>query len=709
MQLQFPRRIDPRFAHGVGGFAEEPPAPQRSRVMRRRVLVFSCVFLLCALVSLAYTYLRDPVYLAQARVQITPASGAAVAQGVPAVKDTKDILLQPGGAQSFLVEIQVFTSRPVLEKAVQRLRERGVSTLDDSPEGVTALQNMLQVHPVEGTNVAQVEARGPDRFLVSALVNTVIDVYREAQARQGEDSSRTLLADAREEARVVDAKVAEKKKTLEDFRSRSNIVSVERDENQVLARLKAVSTSLSLGTDREAVAEGKVRALEQAAAAGQAPQLSKDSPNVAAMAQRLSQWREELRAMERQFTPDYLAMDPNARALKNRITSLEQQIELERGKGQQNALAEARDELASTRAANRRLQQQLAEDKQSVQGFTRNFSEYKTMQEELQGLEQMRQTARQRVLALESSENARRPRVQLVESAVPPDTAWRPLYTRDALISLGGSLALGFLAVWFVEFFNRVETPTPGPSTVIIPQPWGPGAFGGANVGQAGLAGPAGATHAMLAGQADTLSPSHSPLPQLSQAPPRELAAEEVGQLLHAAAPDHAAVLVCLLCGLTVDEVIALRGTDVDPEAGVLRVTGESPRDLALPPEWLQSLKSHASTPDAPLFSDGKGAPLQAEDVQAMVTSGAHDAALAQPESITPQALRHTYIVFLVRQGCRFSDLGRLVGRLSAEALNALGVLAPVAEKKVSMQSIERQLPEVRAFISPTDDSGAAG
>ncbi|MFZ4287245.1 GumC family protein [Variovorax sp. HJSM1_2] len=700
MQLQFPRRINPTFAHGVDGFADEPPAPRRSRVMRRRVLVFSCVFLLCALLSLAYTYLRDPVYLAQARVQITPASGASVAPA-PSGKDSKDILLQPGGAQSFLVEIQVFTSRPVLEKAVQRLRANGATSLDDSPEGVTALQNMLQVHPVSGTNVAQVEARGPDRFLVAALVNTVIDVYREAQASQGEASSRALLADAREEARVVDAKVAEKKKLLEDFRSRSNIVSIERDENQVLARLKAQSAALSLGTDREAVAEGKVRALEQAAAAGQAPQLSRDSPNVAAMAQRLSQWREEWRALERQFTPDYLAMDPNARALKNRITSLEQQIEVERGKGQQNALAEARDELASVRAANRRLQQQMTEDKQTVQGFTRNFSEYKTMQEELQGLEQMRQSSRQRVLSLEASENARRPRVQLVESAVPPDTAWRPLYTRDALISLAGSLALGFLAVWFVEFFNRVEPPAPGPSTVIIPQPWGPGAFAGVN---AGLAGPVNPVHELLPGQAN-----QAPLAQLPQAQPRELDPEEREQLLHAAAPDHAAVLVCLLCGLTVDEVIALRVADVDPEAGVLHVTGESARDLALPPQWLQSLGTPTSAPDAPLFSDGKGAPLQAQDVQAMVTSGAHDAALAQPESITPQALRHTYIVFLVRQGCRFSDLGRLVGRLSAEALNALGGLAPAAEKKLPMQSIARQLPEVQAFTSPAGDPGAAG
>ncbi len=142
---------------------------------------------------------------------------------------------------------------------------------------------------------------------------------------------------------------------------------------------------------------------------------------------------------------------------KTRIGNLEQQLANERGKSQQNALAEAREELASARAVTRRLQQRLAEDKQSVQAFSRQFGEYQTMQEELRGLDQMRMAARQRLLALEASELARKPRIKVVEAATTPQTAWRPLYWRDAGISLAGSLALAFLAVWFVEFFDRSE------------------------------------------------------------------------------------------------------------------------------------------------------------------------------------------------------------------------------------------------------------
>jgi uncharacterized protein involved in exopolysaccharide biosynthesis len=300
--------------------------------MRRRVAVFSGVFLVCAVASLAYTFVRPAVYLGTARVQVTPQLKSAV----------NDVAAQQDSNQAFLVEMQVFSSRPLLEKVAARLKDRGQAIDAGAGDTVAALQNMLTVNPVGGTNVVQIEAQSPQRERVAPVVNTVIDVYRDEQARAGEAASTKMLADLREETRVMDAQVAERRKAVEAFRLRSNIVSAERDENQVLARLKGMGTSLATANEREATAEGKLRAVEQAVAEGRLAQLSKDNPTVAGMEQRLSQWREEWRALERQFTPNYLGMDPDARALRMRIDSLEQQLEVERGKAQQNAVAVAR-------------------------------------------------------------------------------------------------------------------------------------------------------------------------------------------------------------------------------------------------------------------------------------------------------------------------------------------------------------------------------
>lgn len=675
---QAPHAANFRAIPSVGPPWIDPVAPRRSQAMRRRLTVFLGVFVLCAIVSLAYNFLRPAVYRADARVQITPSS---IAPSV-ASSGARD------GTQDFMVELQIFSSRPLLEKVATRLS--GGTAPANMDEAVLGLQDMLSFQPVSGTNVVQIEARGPDRQAVARLVNAVIEAYREQQASHGADTSEQQLADAREALRVMDERVSARRKAMEEFRARSSIISAERDENQTLARLKGLGASVAKNDEREAAAEGRVRALEQAAAGGPRSAAAKDNPTVANMEARLSQMREEYRALERQYTPQYLEMDPVAKAAKTRITNLEQQLETERAKGQQNALADAREELASARAAARRLQQQLGEDRQSVQGFTRNFAEFKAMEEDLKGLEQMRQTARQRAIALEATATERKPRLLVVEAAAVPESAWRPLYARDAGIALAGSLLLGFLAVWFVEFFNRPEPVVAGPAAVVVSQPWvqpyppGPTLEASASPQTVGYQPAAG-----------------EPMALLAQGLPRELDQREVHQLLAASAPEHLFVLVCLLCGLSADEVAALKVGDVDAAAATLKVPGEGARVLPLlgPMGALQA-SADPDAKDLPLLPSLSGRALSAADIASAVTSSAFDAGLDQPQSVTPESLRHTYVAFLVRQGLRFGDLGRVVGRLSSETLNALAPLAPAGARQ-PLADVERLMPAVAALDMP--------
>jgi uncharacterized protein involved in exopolysaccharide biosynthesis len=639
--------------------------------MRRRVFIFSVVLLVCLLLSLSYTFMRSAIYMANARVQITPSGAVA----------TRDRLAPQGGSQAFLVEVQLLSNRPMLEKVVKRLQEQGyLKGLEADP--VQTVQDMLIVTPIEGTQVVQLQAKGAEPALVARLINTVIDVYRDEQATTGDAVSQTQLTQTREEVGVIEARVAEKKKALETLKLRSNIVSSERDENQTLSRLKGLGASLSTATEREATAAGRVRAIEQAIAAGNRSSLAKDNPTLAAIESRLSQAKEAWRALERQFTPQYLDMDANAKVLKTRMANLEQQLDDERQKSQRMALADAKEELVSVRATTQRLQQQLSDDKKEAQAFSSRFSDYQGMQEELKGLEKMYQTAQQKLVAMESSDSARRPRIQVVEPALTPDAPWRPLYWRDAGISLMASLLLGFLAVWFVEFFNRTETQPPGPSTVIVPQPWISIAE------QRGALLASVVTPETSSGEVDT--------PLLSNPLPRELNSEEVESLLRTAAPENLAILACMLCGLSADEVVSLRLEHVDTAAGILKVPGDSRRVVPLPTPFLTlPAQRQSESPDSPLFLKATDRPLDLEDVNSVVTSSAYDADLKQPQSVTPATLRHTYVAFLVRQGLRFSELGHLVGRLSAETFNILAPLAPDAGR-VSIDSVERLLPALR-------------
>ena len=350
------------------------------------------------------------------------------------------------------------------------------------------------------------------------------------------------------------------------------------------------------------------------------------------------------------------------------------------------ALAIAREELASAQATTKRLQQQMAEDKQSVQAFSRNFMDYQAMQEELKSLEQLRQAARQKLVSMEASEAARKPRTQVIENATMPESAWRPLYWRDAGISLVGSLGLGFLAVWFVEFFNRREpVVTASTSTVIIPQPW------------VTMTAPDRPT--LVASPASAALANH---PQAALAAPlsRELSDDEQRSILAEAAPEQVPLLVCLLCGLTAGEAAALRAADIDSQSGSLTVGGEGARVLEIGPAVAVIVaRSAPAQLDMPLLHAASGRPMTEADIRGVVTTAALDAGIAKAQEISPSTLRHTYIAFLARQGLRFSDLGRLVGPAPAEDLNALAALAP-GVRRVGLDQIEKLLPAVRELAT---------
>jgi succinoglycan biosynthesis transport protein ExoP len=642
--------------------------PEHGRAMRRRAIVFLAVFLVCAIASLSYTFMRPAIYLSSARLQVTPAAQLPTGELAP-----------PDDTQAFLAEVQLLNSRPLLEKVVARLTEQGLR-IDGDGGPVLALQDMLTVTPLEGTRVVRIEARGPQRTLLPRVVNELLEVYREQQALAGKSSTQGELVDAREALRVIDERVAQKRRAMEEFRLRHEIVSAERDENQTLSRLKGLGTSLSTATDREAIAAGKLRTLEQAASAGERMPKPKDNPTVAAMEQRLSLLRDEWRALERQFTPQYLDMDPAARSLKTRIANLEQQLDSERHKGRQDSLSEARDDLASAQNATRRLQQQMAEDKQAVQAFSRRMLEFQAMQTEMLGLDDMRNKAQRRLLGLEASEPARKPRAQVLEVAATPENAWRPKYWRDAAISLAASLLLAFLAVWFVEFFNRPQPLAGGPSTLVFPQ----------------VAMPHPGTLQLGAAREALSLPAMAQVPLLPSPRVRELSDAELRRLLANAAPENLPLLVGLLSGLSAEALAALRVSHLDLDAHTLAMPGEPGRVLAIEEPLLGLLAGCAGLPrDAPLFPGRTGAPLSVDDVHAMLRYSAHDANLIDALELEPETLHYTYAAFLVRQGLRFSDLDRLIGRIPAAALNALAPLAP-GSVRVGLDAVDRLLPAVR-------------
>jgi hypothetical protein len=497
--------------------------------------------------------------------------------------------------------------------------------------------------------------------------------------------SQEAISNLRDEVERLGVTITEKRTQLAAFRERSGVVSSERNENEALAQIKGLSESLNKANEDAAKAEGRLRTLRESAAASRSPVLSKDNPTLASVEQRISATREQLRDMERTYTPAFIAMDPTARALRARLTELEQQLAANRSSSQQAALTLAEEEAAGARATVERLRGQIEALRRSAQVFAGNFQEAKAMEDDLVRIEGTRRNASERLVKLEATEITRLPSLKLIEAARVPEKPWRPDYLRDGLINLAGSFLLGLLAMWFVELFNRSPSPPPvGPTTVVVPQPWlQPAATVGAPESFPSLA----------------FEPARPAVPQLSDqwSLPRELNQDEVGALLAAADGDVRLWCATLLLGLTVDELKAVMVKDVDQATLQLTVRGATTRTLVLPAWLAQLLKEQAGDdPEKPLLCNSLGQTLETSEIVLGITCAALDAGLDDAASVSPEALRHTYIVNLMHQNVRFSDLSPLVGHLSKEELSAYAATVNSGPRQVRGPEIDTLMPALQ-------------
>ena len=655
----------------------EPGRSATERANRRRLIVFLSVFCLGTAGGLSYDFLRPAEYRAISRLQITPASYVAPS-------DAPNV---PGGAapaapsdpeRPFLTEVQKLSSRPLLERVAKRLADAGQDVSALGPDPVAALQSVLTVTPVPGTHVVELAATGAHPELPAALLVAISEAYRNEIARAFEAHSAEATARADDEVHRLEAAVTAKRRAVEAYRSRYNIVSPEREENEALAQLQGLGKSLQAAGDRVSAAEGKVSALREAMAAGKGVVRAKDNPTLANLEQRASQAREDLRNLERTYTPDYLAIDPNVRALRARLAAQEEQIKAQRAASQRTALADAEEELAAAREAQRRLRAQIAAGRQGAGQFAARFDQYKALRGELEQLESTYRDAQQRRAKLEATERARVPSVQVLEQAALPREPWRPRYWRDAAFVVAGSLLLALLAMALVELFNR---PEPGPA-VVLAQP----VIGGALL--QGVRQPLG----LETTAPPTLGAAERPLLERPAALPRELSAEEMDSLLRAAERGTQLVILLLLSGISPEEALALRWRDVARDGAVAHVGGAGARDVRLNAVAARYLAAGSGSPDVAVLGNATGQPATLEFLSTQLLYAAHDARLEQAHEITPDALRHTYIAFLVRQGIRFADLAQVVGQLPAATLAAYSALAP-AGARLARESVNLVYP----------------
>jgi polysaccharide biosynthesis transport protein len=636
--------------------------------MNRRLPIFIVVFLIVAAAGFGYTYSIAPIYVATATIQVEP--------GTPADAQSRSAFVAN--------EAHALTSNEMLESVLSRLRANRAALTNAS--SVPQLRDMLAAVVSPGSNVVELRAQGGDRLELAALTDAWAQTYLASRSIRRTDDRRADIDEARAAVEGAETRVARKRRELDDFRRRHDILSPERDENAVAAQTRSMNTALNDARRKATDAESRLAALKASVAEGKPVYRDRDKQALTQLEQRADDTRQRIVELSRKFTPDYLAFDPQTKNLPATLKQLEQAIEQARRRSQQEMLSEAEQDVVAAQKNVATLEKQSAALRKEALTFTSSFAEHKAQATELAQLEEDLGRKKARLTTLETADRGSEPKYVLLGQPAVSERPVHPDYRLYAVYTAGGALAAALLAVLLVEFLN----PKPKPEMDRYPQPI-------IQIAYPPLPGQPASRPLQLEATAARLPHSMASLP-VPEAP-RELTIAEVNAIWEAATDDARLAIAAVFSGLTLQELAILRWSDVDLAASCIRCSPDTGREpVSITPVFARELTARKPREAAhelvAITRDGRV--LTPVDLAGLVAAAAHDAGLDEADAIDADTLRHTYVSFLVREGARLSELERIVGPVPPALFLHYRYLSPPG-RGVPVAAVNRAFPAFRS------------
>jgi succinoglycan biosynthesis transport protein ExoP len=621
-------------------FYTPPDFNQKPWFRSHRFIIFVSVFLISAAASLTYNYSRPAIYRSAATL-LTSAMTAIDRESSPA-----DI-------QHVAIQKQKLLGHELVAETLSRLK---ASAATGHVQLLTAydIQNYLTVEPIAETNLVEIRAEGTDPEFLPLLINTWVDVYLDTRAEEIKKLTGNTTQIIEDELKGLAEKINLKRTELENFRKINDISSTGRDENEPLARLNGLNNSLNKASEDEVRAKANLDAIKSAIARDEAVVPDQEQGSLQNLEKRLQDLQEKLAEFDKKFTRDYLKKQPTLKLIPEQIKKLEAEIKYKRDYGKSVVLTEAENNYAAAQQTVREIHTQLAEHKKQAAAFTAKFAEHDALKTDVEGLEQLYRDMQERLVQIETSQREKYPQVTVIDRAYISSDPIRPYYNRDALIALVSSILLGLFSVWIFDYLTRKQEQ---PAAITL----------------SGI-------HMYNSAAADMLNYQKTadiPLEQkqtnaLASPMHKELSSHQLRILLNASNLKGKQLISLLLSGLSLDEAASLKTGQIDLEMATITVAGSMPRTLGIS----NSLKAlFAQSGGHPAWDADN--PIASDDLTATLLCAAVDSGLPNPGEITAEAIRHSYITYLVRQGLRLSDLEQITGYLEPSVISSYSAYSP--------------------------------
>jgi capsular exopolysaccharide synthesis family protein len=425
-------------------------------ILRERIWYIVVVFLLVFSSVAVFTFTRTRLYLSTASVQVFRRDPVVMqVQGVVdnEIRSAEDLNTQVKVLESLAI-VQAVADRLTGEDLKQFLAPYQKGGSDEPISAAGILFNNRKIVPVRLSLILQVQYTHPDRFVSAKVANLFLDEFIAHNSRLRIEESMKAVDELKIRADQQKKKVEELALSLQGYREKNNLVSLDQRKDIVTEKLKALSSYVTQSDARRKEAEVRWKQVQERreplTGLLDLPFISSQSlisqlvQQVAAQKIVIAQLRERYR-------------DKHPKMIEA-INSLNQ-TEAELNRALQTAVAMTEADYQTAVRSDEQARASLAKQESDSLELDRAAVEYSNLERDLRISEQLLANTLARMKETSMSSTIETQNARIVDRAQPALKYYSPNIPLNLALGFLGGLALGTGFAFFVAYIDdRVKS-----------------------------------------------------------------------------------------------------------------------------------------------------------------------------------------------------------------------------------------------------------
>jgi len=443
-------------ANDTGTWANTTPSDSQThlkdyvRIILARRWVLISTFLIVVLGVLTVVLIQTPVYKAQTVLLIEPKT-----VNITDFKRVYDPTLggtDPLGNREFYeTQYKLIVARPLLERTFKQFDFGSMKEFRDLKDPIASFGRLFAVNPVRRSRLLTVDFEWRDPELAARTVDYLVDQYIADYRKRTVGVTEGGLQALREKAEELRPEVEAKSNELTKFMADKNMVSVDKEKDIALERLREISTGLTEAerdrAERESIFANIAQALEEQESLEDIPEVA-GSTAIRDLKLEHTKTKQESKDLSSRFGPKH----PEVVAVTARLKAIAEDMKKEL----LSLFAAAQADLARANSLAEQLREELDQQEQRVIGLNALAGEYAMIDKAHATLSRTYEAIVKRVQEIEISMAAgsKNDNVFVISHPQVPVKPSKPRKKLSLFLAFFMGLALGGALCFFVDYLD---------------------------------------------------------------------------------------------------------------------------------------------------------------------------------------------------------------------------------------------------------------